>query len=131
MKFKVTTRVARSFNASNENFYYFKNIIEGDTWETAWKIFISDNPTHEYVNAIELYNTIEEIESHFYKIADGEADGKRIDKILNLFHVGKIHTCSFWNDIKRITRNIKSEKSIERYKYLAEWFYDQIENLGY
>ncbi len=131
MKFKVTTRIIRPFNANNENFCYLKSIIEGDTWENAWKIFISENPTHEYVNAIELYSTIEEIEKQFYKIADGEADEKRIDKILNLFHVGKVHTCSFWNDIQRITRNIKSEKSINRYKYLAEWFYDQIENLGY
>ncbi len=131
MKFKVTTRVVRPFNTDNENFCYLKNIIEGDTWETAWQTFISVNPNHEYVNAIELYNTIEEIEKQFYKIADGEADRKRINKILNLFHVGKIHTCSFWNDIQRITKSIQSEKSKERYRYLAEWFYDQIENLGY
>lgn len=41
MKFKVTTRVVRPFNTDNENFCYLKNIIEGDTWETAWQTFIS------------------------------------------------------------------------------------------
>ena len=69
---------------------------------------------------------IKELRQQAEKRVIENADIAKINKILNGIESGKISKDNFYRCIKKFTKNITSDHSINRWECLSEWFYNQI-----
>jgi len=70
---------------------------------------------------------ITELKTMAYKRVIENSDVSKIDKILKGISTGKITKDNFWNSIKKLTKNICSDHSLNRWEIIGEWFYEQLE----
>lgn len=71
---------------------------------------------------------IDELRKSAYRLAWEQRDYKRIDKIIGAIEDGSINKESFYDVIRKFTKRIESDHSINRWEALSDWFYVK---LGY
>jgi len=70
-------------------------------------------------------NTKEQ-KTNAYKRAIENADVTKINKILKGLETGKITKENFWDSIRKLTKSVSSDHSMNRWEILSEWFYNQL-----
>lgn len=57
-----------------------------------------------------------------YKRCIENADFSKVDKIVDGIKAGKINKANLFDEVKRLTKRVTSDHSLERWQCLTEWF---------
>ena len=71
-----------------------------------------------------------ELKQKAYKRIIENADITKINKILKGLETGKITKENFWDSIRKLTKSVSSDHSMNRWEILSEWFYNQLETVS-
>lgn len=63
---------------------------------------------------------INEIKKKIYKMCYFTAEVRKADKILDIYQTGKMNKENYYNHIRRLTKNITSDRSITEWERISE-----------
>ena len=72
----------------------------------------------------------EKLKQKAYKRVLEKTDVSKINKILKGIETGQITKENFWNSIRKFTKSVSSDHSINRWQIISEWFYNQFNSIA-